>query len=211
MRWLRCGSATLSPLATLYASAAAGIGVTKACPPALGRLVFLSQCTFGPNQDAVNQGYGLSITNTVPVLTARLYGRSTEYGLCRSEQRRCNHARACGRSRTAARAPCRRPRLRAVGAIGGFPQASGTDNGQLIGGERRKRPIIAAPPPGVRRRHADQTPTGSSTNTPTPTRTPTPRREAHADSDSGNTTPTVTPTPLPRHTPAPAVTLPTRP
>jgi hypothetical protein len=207
-RWfLAAVLAALTPLAfASYASAAAGMGVTKTCPdsPQVAGVPF--NCSFTvANQDTANSVTGLSVTNTVPCPDPpACTGGSTGAVPClvngvpvTTLAPAGNPGSSCAGTLQETAPDC------AVGELGDFLRASGTDNGQLVGGGAAQGVAIVActsPPTNTPTGTPRQTPNGTSTNTPTATPTATP----------GGTTPTVTPTPSSSRTPRLPIVLPFR-
>ena len=192
-------------------STPSGIGVTKDCPTSPQAAGVPFNCSFTvANRDTVNQVTGLSVKNTVPCPDPPdCTGGSTAAVPCLVNGIAVTTLAPAGSPGSSCSGTLQETAPNcAVGAIGDFLSASGTDNGRSIGGGAAQSvPIVACtPPPGST---PTQTPIGSSTNTPTPTptRTPTPTPTA----TPSNTTPTVTPTPTPRRTPRRPTVIPFRP
>ena len=185
---------------------AAGIGVSKSCPTSTQVAGVPFNCSFTvANQDTVNQVTGLSVTNTVPCPDPpACTGGSTGAVPClvngvpvTTLAPSGNPGSSCSGTLQETAPDC------SVGSLGDFIRASGTDNGQSIGGGAVQSVAIVActtTPTNTPTSTPRQTPIVTSTNTPTATPTVTP----------SNTTPTVTPTPSPRRPPRQPIVLPWR-
>jgi hypothetical protein len=161
-RWfLAAVLAALSPLALAsYASAAAGIGVSKSCPTSSQVAGVPFNCSFTvANQDTVNPVTGLSVTNTVPCPNPpACTGGSTGAVPCLVDGVAVttlapsgNPGSSCSGTLQETAHDC------SVGSLDDFVRASGTDSGQLIGGGAAQSVEIVG---------------CTTTLTPTPTSTP---------------------------------------
>jgi len=135
-RWLLAAAlATLSPLAfASYASAAAGMGVTKDCPtsPQVAGIPFNCGFTIA-NQDTVNQVTGLTVTNTVPCPDPpTCTGGSTAAAPCLVNGVAVTTLAPAGSPGSSCSGTLQETAPNcAAGVIDDFLRASGTDNGQL--------------------------------------------------------------------------------